>query len=232
LNKRSANKEQRAARDRNDPAGSPSIPSMRLTAFVITTTHSAVTSGAICDDNTTVSVWNRLNGIRKIEHRDAEQRSKLAASTWPATFAGGETSMRSSSAPIDEHHARAEDQPNGSELCWNISWNCCIATRRPSAAGTDEHRGAAERRRRLRVHVPGVRRRLDTAPNRIARTNAAAAVSSRSSKGDDATRTSNPSWPLPLRDQPRVRGELGAGRLACRAPRAPLRRRRRAAPRR
>ncbi len=38
---------------------------MRLTAFVINTTHSAVTSGANCEPSTTVSVWKKLNGIRK-----------------------------------------------------------------------------------------------------------------------------------------------------------------------
>ena len=38
---------------------------MRLIAFVINTTHSAVTSGAKSEPSTTVSVWKRLNGIRK-----------------------------------------------------------------------------------------------------------------------------------------------------------------------
>ena len=47
------------------PAARPSRPSMRLIAFVINTTHSAVTSGVQSDDSATTSVWNRLNGIRK-----------------------------------------------------------------------------------------------------------------------------------------------------------------------
>ena len=39
---------------------------MRLTAFVISTTHSAVTSGwPGRATSTTTSVWNRLNGMRK-----------------------------------------------------------------------------------------------------------------------------------------------------------------------
>ena len=38
---------------------------MRLIAFDINTTHATVTSGAKSELSTTVSVWNRLNGIRK-----------------------------------------------------------------------------------------------------------------------------------------------------------------------
>jgi len=47
------------------PAARPSMPSMRLIAWHINTRHAAVTSGARSELSTTVSVWNRLNGIRK-----------------------------------------------------------------------------------------------------------------------------------------------------------------------
>ncbi len=54
----------------------------------------------------------------------------LAASTWPASLAGGDTSMRSSNAPVMNMTPAPSSSPTGSELPANISRNCdmCAAT--------------------------------------------------------------------------------------------------------
>ena len=110
---------------------------MRFTAFVISTTHSAVTSGARSGDSTTVSVWNRLNGMRKknIEtpnHHEQARREHLA----------GELRGRRHVDEVveradDEHHARAEQQADRLGVVdEHLVELRASATRRPSPRGS------------------------------------------------------------------------------------------------
>ena len=171
LNNRSANRNSAPPAIATMPAARPSRPSMRLIAFVINTTHSAVTSGAQVGRRARpTSVWNRLNGIRKKNIVTPNSASRLAASTWPATLAGGDTSMRSSSAPMTNITPAPSIRPNGSELSLEHLVEL-VHVRRDGHRGeeADEHRRAAERRRRAWC-ARGARSSdgATTAPKRIA----------------------------------------------------------------
>ena len=112
------------------------------------------------------TVWNRLNGMRKKNITTPNTDSRLAASTCPASFAGGDTSMRSSSAPMREHHARAEHQADRLGVVDEHLVEL-VHLRRDGHRGeeADEHRRAAERRRRAPC-ARGARRTTARRPRR------------------------------------------------------------------
>ena len=101
---------------------------MRLMALAKTTTVITVTSGAKSVESTITSAPAKGTWKNNIETPKSE--SKLPASTMPAILAGGETSLRSSSAPIANITPAARMIPAGSDEPSNISRNCgiCDAT--------------------------------------------------------------------------------------------------------
>src|SRR4051812_11500539 len=118
------------------PAARPSRPSIRLMALAKTTTVTTVTSGARSGESTMTSAPE--NGTWKNSIETPNSESRLPASTIPAIFAGGDTSRRSSSAPVANITPAARITPAGSDEPLNISRNCGIwdatpiATRNPT----------------------------------------------------------------------------------------------------
>ena len=96
---------------------------------------------------------------------------------------------RSSSAPIDEHHARAEHQADRLGVAVEHLVELRDLRRdRHRGEEADEHRRAAERRHRLRVHVPRVgaaRRRRRTGSRASGRAASAASVVPQRDREDD-----------------------------------------------
>ena len=117
---------------------------MRLIAFAITTTHNTVTSGWMSGDSTTVSRWPRLNGTRKKNIVMPSRAMRLAASTIPASFAGGDTSTMSSSMPTSNMTPAPSSNPRGSELA-NTSLNWCICEATAIAARNPQNIAAPPR---------------------------------------------------------------------------------------
>ncbi len=112
------------------PAASPSSPSMRLMAFDRRMTQATVTRNCQSGDSTNTSP---VNGSRKKIMVTPNRYSTLAASTWPASFAGGDTSRMSSSVPTSSITAAATTTPMGSDVSWKISENCGIRLATPMA---------------------------------------------------------------------------------------------------
>ena len=129
------------------PAASPSSPSIRLIALANTTTVTTVTSGARSGESTMTSAPE--NGTWKNSIETPNSESRLPASTIPAILAGGETSRRSSSAPVANITPAARITPAGSDEPSNISRNCGIwdatpiATRNPTNIAAPPSSGIA-----------------------------------------------------------------------------------------
>ena len=94
------------------PPARPSSPSMRLMALAIPTTQRTDNKY----DQSVESKKTPANGTRKTRIEIPEITKTLAAITIPATFAGAETSRRSSIAPTPAMTNAASTNPSGSVL--------------------------------------------------------------------------------------------------------------------
>ena len=109
------------------PVASPSRPSMRFTALVMTMTHNAVSNGVTSGDRTK----KPTKGILNWNIVTPRNTSTMAASTCPAILAGADISLTSSMNPTTKITAAPRTNPSGSEDPAKISWSCpsCEATR-------------------------------------------------------------------------------------------------------
>src|SRR5437764_15128413 len=99
------------------PAASPSRPSMKLTAFAMTATHTTVTSGCKSRDSDSTPV----NGNRKKNIDTPSRYSTDPASTWPDSLAGAEISRTSSPRPTAKMIVAAITTANGADDPSNTS---------------------------------------------------------------------------------------------------------------
>ncbi len=109
------------------PVASPSRPSMRFTALVITMTHNAVNNGVTSGDRTK----NPTNGILNWNMVTPKNTRTMAASTWPAILAGADISLTSSMNPTTKMTPAPSTNPRGSEdpAKSPCSWPSCDATK-------------------------------------------------------------------------------------------------------
>ena len=131
---------------------------MRFTALVISTTQPAVTSGARSGDNTTTPVWNKLNGIRKKNIETPNQNEHARGEHLAGELRGRRHLDEIVERAGDEHHARAEQQADRLGVVdEHLAELVHLRRDRHRREEAHEHRRAAQRRRRLRVHVTSVR---------------------------------------------------------------------------
>src|SRR5579872_5142617 len=112
------------------PAASPSRPSIRLTALAMPITQSAVTSGRIEGEST----MKPAKGTLKCDIVTPRKYRTMAASTWPATLAGADTSRRSSTKPTTKMTNAPSTTPSGSDDPWKDGAKTGSAAATPMAA--------------------------------------------------------------------------------------------------
>ncbi len=158
MNSRSAKRNKRAAADRDD-AGREAVEPVDEVDRV-RHQHDPQHRDERCEigrEHDHVGV-EQVERHPEVEHRDAELREQARGEHLTRELGGRRHVDEVVERADEEHHARGEDDAErfGVRLV-NISWNWSMLRRdRHRDEEPDEHRGAAERRRRLRVHVPGV----------------------------------------------------------------------------
>ena len=139
------------------PAARPSTPSEKLTTFIIATSPITVRIGPAFVDRCRGSAGRRRTGSVIALTSTPKCTTTNAATSWPASFAAGWKSKRSSSAPTSVISAAPKSTP-----CQTFGVRA-VAGRQPDRAATSdagEDREAAEQRRRA-LREPALARLVD-----------------------------------------------------------------------